>query len=139
MRRERVVRRVEFVVPARDPWGATWSEVAKAVAAARGELVDSGALEPGRPVPEDVIAVRPGDDEVVVSYEVQRVVGSSVRVVDPVALAEFFRWLESVEGKTVVVDELPGVAASEMVAHARESLVAEMAERVRALLAGLDA
>lgn len=66
-RRETTVRRVEFVVPALPPWGAVWAEVMKAGDAALTEMHEAGLL-PNGPV-DDTLRIRPGDDEVIVSYE----------------------------------------------------------------------
>lgn len=68
-RRERVTKRVEFTVPADPPWGAPWAEVMKAVRAAHTELSDQGMVSEGQDAPDDLIQIRPGDDEVIVSYE----------------------------------------------------------------------
>lgn len=70
-RRERVTRTVEFTVPAAPPHGACWTEVAKAVSAAVKELRDAGRIGPHDDPQDDMIRIRPGDDEVVVSYETE--------------------------------------------------------------------
>lgn len=65
------IRRVEFHVPAPPPWGACWNEVSKAIHVASRELVDAGQLDEAAEPPADLIRVTPGDDEVIVSYEVR--------------------------------------------------------------------
>lgn len=70
-RTELHVTRVEFHVPAPPPWGATWVEVAKAVNAAIAEIVEAGELAEGAQPSDDLISVAPGDDDVVVSYELR--------------------------------------------------------------------
>lgn len=67
----RVIRttRVEFPVPAAEPWGACWVEVMKAIHAATRELVDNGLLAEGKEPSDDTIRIRVGDDEVIVFYE----------------------------------------------------------------------
>lgn len=68
-RREVTRTRVEFVVPAAEPWGACWVEVMKAIRAATNELVMTDQLADGAEPADDAIQIRPGDDAVVVSYE----------------------------------------------------------------------
>lgn len=70
-RRERITRTVEFPVPAEQPYGACWAEVWKAFNAARQELVVAGRLEKDVSPPDDMIRILPGDDEVIVCYEVE--------------------------------------------------------------------
>lgn len=67
----RVMRttRVEFSVPAAEPWGACWVEVMKAIRAATRELVEAGRLAEGADPSDDTIRIRVGDDEVIVCYE----------------------------------------------------------------------
>lgn len=64
-RREVTTTRVEFIVPAKDPWGAAWADVTKAVSEAVQELRDVG-----RSIADDTISLRPGDEEIIVWYEV---------------------------------------------------------------------
>lgn len=52
---------VEFRVPAPPGIGAPWAEVDKAVRVALNELS-------AHPVRDNTVTVRPGDDEIVVSY-----------------------------------------------------------------------
>lgn len=67
-RREVRTTRVEYFVPADASFGACWVEVYKAVSAATQELVSLGLLEQGREPSDDAIKIRPGDDEVVVYF-----------------------------------------------------------------------
>lgn len=73
-RREVHTTRVEFLVPAAEPYGACWVEVYKAVSAAIAEMRASGRLGPGQEPSDDAIQIRPGDDEVIVSYDITRAV-----------------------------------------------------------------
>lgn len=68
-RREVHTKRVEFPVPAAPPWGACWVEVYKAATAAHQELAEAGRIKPGTDAPDNLIRIRSGDDEVIVSYE----------------------------------------------------------------------
>lgn len=68
-RREIHTTRVEYLVPADDRFGACWVEVYKAVSAAMQELVSLGLLEQGREPSDDAIKIRPGDDEVIVYFD----------------------------------------------------------------------
>lgn len=62
-------RRVEFRVPAPQPWGATWTEVFKAVHAAIAELTESGQVAECAEPADDSIMIRVEDDMIVVGYE----------------------------------------------------------------------
>jgi hypothetical protein len=68
-RRERITRRVEFIVPAEPPWGACWTEIMKAIHTAHSELRQLGRIEGDRDAPDDLITVHPVDDSIIVSYE----------------------------------------------------------------------
>lgn len=72
-RRERTTKRVEFVVPTPPPWGADWAQVMRAIHAAHAELADAGRIKPGSDAPDDLIRISPGDEDVIVSYEVETV------------------------------------------------------------------
>lgn len=69
-RRRLEITRIEFHVPAPAPWGAAWTEVMKAIHAAVAELHESGELPEAAEPADNVIAIAPGDDEVIVSYEI---------------------------------------------------------------------
>lgn len=70
-RRERVTRRIEFPVPADEPWGACWNQVFGAVNAAIAELRASGRLGEMEEPSDDAIRVLAGDDEIVIYYEIR--------------------------------------------------------------------
>lgn len=70
-RRERVTRTVEYLVPAGRPFGACWTEVFQAVHQAERELRNAGRIPEGREPSDDQIRVLPGDDEIIVSYEIK--------------------------------------------------------------------
>lgn len=61
-RRSRTIRRVEYAIPTPWPTGATWEEVAKAVAGLTQELGP-------RWTSDDKVRVKPGDDEVIVYFD----------------------------------------------------------------------
>jgi hypothetical protein len=71
-RREITTRRVEWVVPSSEPWGACWTEVMKAISACRQELIDADVIEADAAVPDDMIRILPGDDAVVVRIELKQ-------------------------------------------------------------------
>jgi hypothetical protein len=68
-RRERVTRTVEWTVPASEPWGACWSEVAQAINQATRELREAGRLGESEDPSDSLIRVKVGDEEVIVFYE----------------------------------------------------------------------
>ena len=63
--------RVEFHVPAAEPWGADWVEVSKAISAAHKELEELGAIPPHAEASADQIRIAPTDEAIVVSYELR--------------------------------------------------------------------
>jgi hypothetical protein len=67
-RREVHRRTVEFVVPAKHPYGACWTDVDQAIVAAHRELVDMARIPVGAAAPDDMIRVLPGDEDVVVYF-----------------------------------------------------------------------
>lgn len=67
-RREIHTIRVEYPVPS-GAYGACWVEVSKAVEAATQELVSLGLLEDGRQPADDAIKIRPGDEDVIVYFD----------------------------------------------------------------------
>jgi hypothetical protein len=68
-RRETTIRRFEQVVPAREPWGADWTEVMKAISAAVQEMKEKAIL-PGDMEPSaDQLRMRVEDEAIVVYYE----------------------------------------------------------------------
>jgi len=69
-RRERITRTVEHVIPSSRPWGACWNEVSLAIRAATMELRAAGIIRDDQEPADDLIRVLPGDDEIVVFYEI---------------------------------------------------------------------
>lgn len=65
VRHEVVTRRIEYRVPAPAPWGATFVEVIKAIRQAEHDLRAAQ-----REVGDDTISIVPGDEIVIVSYEI---------------------------------------------------------------------
>lgn len=71
-RRETVTRTVEYVVPC-GPYGAPWAEVQKALTAALADFERQHSL-PDHTVPADnEIRFHPGDDEILIRFEVPEV------------------------------------------------------------------
>lgn len=68
-RRERITRRIEHVVPASEPWGATFKDMQLAMHHAIEEIKERG----GRTDCDDVLRFQARDDEIVVYYEVEQV------------------------------------------------------------------
>lgn len=70
-RRELHITRVEYHVPAPAPWGANWTQVMGAIHAIVAELHEAGELPEAAEPADNVIAIAPGDDSVIVSYELR--------------------------------------------------------------------
>lgn len=70
-RRERVTRRIEWVIPAPPPFGADWPQVFQAFQQAERELRAVGGLPDDREPPDDLIRFLTGDDEIVIYYEIK--------------------------------------------------------------------
>lgn len=68
-RRERTVTTVEYLVPTREPWGACWVEVMKAIHAATAELRELGRLGPTEEPADDMIRLHAGDEDIVVTFD----------------------------------------------------------------------
>jgi hypothetical protein len=62
--------RLDYHIPASDRWGASWSEVDKAVRAAYQEVLRGG--RPPVDVADDAIRLWPADGEIIVSVELER-------------------------------------------------------------------
>lgn len=60
--------RAEFIIPA-GPYGAPCAEVAKAWSAAEREYRTVYEVPQDEGVPDNAIVFRPGDDEIVISFE----------------------------------------------------------------------
>lgn len=65
--------RQEFVVPAPPPYGAAAAEVEKAWAAAQQAYWKAHETPAGGPLPDNAISFAPGDDEIVLSFEIRSV------------------------------------------------------------------
>lgn len=61
--------RQEFVIPAQPPYGAASAEVGKAWAVAEREYRQHHGLREEERLADDAITFRPGDDEIVLSFE----------------------------------------------------------------------
>ncbi|MFF7411613.1 hypothetical protein [Streptomyces lydicus] len=61
---EEISRRVTYTVPAPQPWGTTFAEVDKAVAAAWVRYREHHGLPEDARMPEDFCRVFPWDDEI---------------------------------------------------------------------------
>lgn len=68
-RRTSTIERVEFVVPAKEPYGANWTEVYGAIRMAWQELENDGFVKPGREPADNQIQVLANDEAVIVYYE----------------------------------------------------------------------
>ncbi|KOT57074.1 MULTISPECIES: hypothetical protein [Streptomyces] len=64
--REVVTRRKEWIVPAGQPWGATWEEVDKAVAAAWAAYRERHGWLEDAPMPGDFARFYPRDEDIVI-------------------------------------------------------------------------
>lgn len=70
-RRERTIRYVEWVVPADLAWGACWNQVSNALDKALDEYRRHNHLTARDLVPDDAIRVFPGDEEIVIRFEIK--------------------------------------------------------------------
>lgn len=61
--------RQEFVVPADQAYGAASAEIGKAWAVAEREYRQHHGLRDEEPLTDDALTFRPGDDEIVISYQ----------------------------------------------------------------------
>lgn len=68
---ETVTRRVEFRVPAPEPWGANWVEVAKAASAAISEWRAHSGHHGDEQPPDDVVRVTLGADWISVHFAIE--------------------------------------------------------------------
>lgn len=69
--REIVSRRVEFIVPAPQPWGANLGDMQAAMNAARIACVERNGLDPAQPLCDTALRFEPRDDEIVISFTVE--------------------------------------------------------------------
>jgi hypothetical protein len=66
--REIISRRIEYIVPAAQPWGACLGDMGAAIAAAR---VAFTLANPGATVADDSLRFHSGDDEIVISFTIE--------------------------------------------------------------------
>ena len=71
--REVVSRRVEYIVPAAQPWGANLGDMQAAIAAARIACVERNKLDPAQPLADTALRFEPRDDEIVISFTIEEV------------------------------------------------------------------
>lgn len=69
--RDIVTRRREYVVPAPQPWGACYGEIAKAVSAAWADLCERRGMSTSGSMSDDALRFFPGDDEIIISFEIE--------------------------------------------------------------------
>lgn len=70
-RREVVSRHIEYTVPTDGLWGACWVEVDKAIVVAAREYKERHGLPEGAAPSDDALRFFPGDDEIVIRFEVK--------------------------------------------------------------------
>lgn len=63
-----VSTRREWIVPAAEPWGAAWEEIAKAASAAWAAYREHHGLPKDAPMPGDFARVHLRDDELVIAF-----------------------------------------------------------------------
>lgn len=68
-RRTITIVRQEFTIPAAPPHGAAAAEVGKAWSVAEREYRQTYGVPDDAALPDDALAFRPGDDEIVISFE----------------------------------------------------------------------
>lgn len=71
VRTEHPSRRIEYRVPCHGLWGAASTEVQKALTAAASEYRQAYQLSRDAPLSDDALRVFPGDDEVIIRFEVE--------------------------------------------------------------------
>lgn len=69
--REIVSRRIEYIVPAAQPWGACLGDMLAAINAARVAFIDEHKLDPMQSLTDDALRFLPVDDEIVISFTVE--------------------------------------------------------------------
>jgi hypothetical protein len=70
-RREYTTRHIEYTVPSDGLWGACWVEVDKAMVSAAREYRQVHRLPEGAALSDDALRFFPGDDEIVIRFEVK--------------------------------------------------------------------
>lgn len=71
-RRETIIRRVEFDVPVTQGFGATHTELNKAVQAAAAEYWQATGTAQGGPLPDDAIRLTSTDGLITVFFELEK-------------------------------------------------------------------
>lgn len=71
--REQITRHIEYVVPCDGPWGACWSEVAKALGAAENSYRQIHDIDEKTALTDDALRFFVGDDEILIRFEVKQV------------------------------------------------------------------
>lgn len=66
--------RREWIVPAAEPWGTAWEEIAKACTAAWAAYRELHGLPADAPMPGDFARVHCRDDEVVLAFTTEETV-----------------------------------------------------------------
>lgn len=69
--REVISRRIEFTVPAAQPWGATRADIYQALAAAELKYREVHGLRDDQSLSDDAFRVLPVDDEIVIHFTVE--------------------------------------------------------------------
>lgn len=72
--REIISRRIEYTVPAAQPWGADYGEIGKAARAAWADLRERRDLPAGADMPDDALRFFPSDDEIIISFTIEETV-----------------------------------------------------------------
>lgn len=60
--------RHEWIVPASQPWGATWADVSAAIGAAWSAFRELHGLTDDAPMPGDFVRLYPKDDDIVIQF-----------------------------------------------------------------------
>lgn len=60
----------EWHVPVNGPWGATWTDIGKTIAAAEAHYRKTAEVLPDQSVPDSVIRIFPGDENLIVRYSI---------------------------------------------------------------------
>ncbi|MGW1039866.1 hypothetical protein [Streptomyces sp. NPDC002547] len=60
-----------WIIPAAEPWGAAAAEIGKAWAAADRAYREQNDLGQDASLPDNALTFHPGDDEIVISFEIQ--------------------------------------------------------------------
>lgn len=69
--REITSRRIEYIVPAAQPWGACLGDMYAAINAARVAFIDEHNLDPMQPLSDDALWFHPRDDDIVISFTIE--------------------------------------------------------------------